>query len=140
MPADDSCDPDEGEMDIMEMIDGNGDSFSTYHWQTTFPKTNCSYPAGHEHVYAKATLPDGWEHTAHEWAVERGPSHVAFAVDGVVTLNSTASSAAKPLFWDVPWYLILNTAIGGGWPGPPTPDTAFPIRHEIDYVRAARRR
>jgi hypothetical protein len=24
---------------------------ATYHWETTFPKANCSYPAGHGHAY-----------------------------------------------------------------------------------------
>ena len=52
MPNDEACDPDEGEMDIMEMINGDGTSYSTYHWQTTYPARNCSYPTGHEHVYA----------------------------------------------------------------------------------------
>eukprot|EP01052_Picozoa_sp_SAG31_P015087 SAG31_NODE_959_length_10757_cov_2.260086_4_plen_400_part_00 len=28
------------------------------HWQTSFPNTNCSYPAGHQHQYAAAPLPD----------------------------------------------------------------------------------
>ena len=133
MPLDDSCDPDEGEMDITEMVNGDGNAYATYHWQRVYPKTKCAFPQGHDHVYAKAILDEGWNATLHEFAVERGRSHVAFAIDGRVLVNS---SAAK--FFDVAWYLILNTAIGGGWPGPPNASTAFPIRHEIDYVRVAR--
>ena len=41
MPNDESCDPDEGELDILEMIDGDGYAHSTYHWQTTWPAKNC---------------------------------------------------------------------------------------------------
>ena len=44
----------------------------------------------------------------------------------------------KPVFWDVPWYLIINTAIGGGWPGPPNGSTLFPVHHAVDYVRVSR--
>lgn len=43
MPNDESCDPDEGEIDILEMIDGDGYAHSTYHWQTSWPAKNCRY-------------------------------------------------------------------------------------------------
>lgn len=32
-------------------------------------------------------------------------------------------------------FLILNTAIGGSWPGNPDSTTVFPQFHDIDYVR-----
>ena len=133
MPATEACDPDEGEMDVMEMVDGAGHTYSTYHWQTGYPRLKCAFPHNHSHVYALNDLGDDWNVTFHEWAVERRADEIAFAVDGKETLRTK-----KPLFWDVPWYLILNTAIGGGWPGSPTPDTSFPITHEIEYVRVAR--
>ena len=141
MPHDDSCDPDEGEMDITEMVNGDGTVYNTYHWQDDFPAKKCSYPLNHSHVFAQAKLADGWNTTLHEFAVERAAGHVAFALDGKVLLNASASDgpSPRPKLWDVPSYLILNTAIGGGWPGPANASTRFPIRHEIDYVRVARR-
>jgi beta-glucanase (GH16 family) len=141
MPHDDSCDPDEGEMDIMEMIDGDSNVYSTYHWQTTYPSVKCSYPRNHSHVFTQTKLPRGWNETLHEFAVERGPEHIAFALDGVVTLNASANEGPQPrprLWQSVASYLILNTAIGGGWPGSANASTRFPIKHEIDYVRVAR--
>ena len=33
--------------------------------------------------------------------------------------------------------MILNTAVGGPWPGEPTAETKFPLHHIIDYVRVA---
>ena len=171
LPADNTCDPDEGEIDLMEMVNGDGISYSTYHWQTGYPATKCECPGEEEHDartlrgchpmpmpacpparvclcmyrcafpkdhlsnYTNASLPAGWNATQHEWAVELGTSHVAFALDGKVMLNVTAPYTK---FWDVPWYLILNTAIGGSWPGSPTDATALPIVHKIDYVRVAR--
>jgi hypothetical protein len=47
---DDPCDPDEGEMDIFEMVDGGGLAEATYHWQTNWPNQTCAYPDGHEEV------------------------------------------------------------------------------------------
>jgi hypothetical protein len=31
-------------------------------------------------------------------------------------------------------YLILNTAVGGKWPGAPDDSTPFPQQYLIDYV------
>ncbi|MFA5850466.1 MAG: glycoside hydrolase family 16 protein [Bacteroidales bacterium] len=36
-------------------------------------------------------------------------------------------------------FLILNTAIGGSWPGNPDSTTVFPQFHDIDYVRVYKR-
>jgi beta-glucanase (GH16 family) len=38
-----------------------------------------------------------------------------------------------------PHYLILNTAVGGAWPGNPDATTSFPQFHDIDYVRVYQR-
>lgn len=141
MPNTDACDPDQGEMDITEMVDGDGKLYSTYHWQDAGAPA-CAFPKNHSHVYSNSTLAPGWNTTLHEFAVERGSTHIAFALDGKVVLNTSRTNppVRQPVFTDVPWYLIMNSAIGGGWPGPPTIDTVFPIRHEIDYVRVARPR
>lgn len=138
MPEPHACDPDLGEMDILEMIDGNGYAHSTYHWETTYPKHPCSYPVGHKDTSAAALLTN-WNASYHEFAVERGVNHLVFAVDGVPILNTSAMPWEAPLFWSVPFYMILNTAVGGGWPGNPTPETVFPVVHSIDYVRVVRR-
>ena len=130
----------------MEMVDGTGTVYSTYHWQDSFPAAKCTYPHNHSHLATDFRLPPRWNATLHEWAVERGPEHVAFALDGVVLLTATKRSHDRvtkraPKFWDVPWYLILNTAIvgtPGHWPLPANASTAFPSSHMIDYVRVAR--
>merc|ERR1711939_1224637 len=73
----------------------------------------------------------GW----HEYAVEYdGASRIDFAFDGVVyeTVDGTS-----PTFFDVPYYVILNTAVGGPWPKPPDAKTVFPTYHYVDYVRVA---
>ena len=135
------CDPDEGEIDILEMVDGNAQACGTYHWQTTWPKKNCSYPKGHESIHECAPLAKGWGSQWHEFAVEHTADYVAFVVDGKVLTNNSASrgNATAPLFWDMPFFLILNTAIGGStgtWAKAPTADTIFPTYHKIDYVRS----
>lgn len=141
MPQDDSCDPDEGEMDIMEMVNGDGTLWATYHWQDNWPASKCAYPDGHQHVYAEytemATAQQSWATEFHEYGVERSADYVAFSIDGQVLLNSTTSDL-DVLLWPMPFYLILNTAVGGGWPGEPDERTLSPALHVIDYVRLAR--
>ena len=72
-----------------------------------------------------------------------GSGHVAFAFDGTVHLNVTAATpsnadaAPTPLFFDTSYYAILNTAVGGPWPAPPSASTVFPTDHFVDYVRVA---
>lgn len=50
-------------------------------------------------------------------------------------MNVSTTSPEKPLFWNMPFYVILNTAVGGSWPGEPSPSTVFPALHYVDYVR-----
>lgn len=37
--------------------------------------------------------------------------------------------------FDHPFFLLLNLAVGGNWPGSPSADTAFPALMKVDYVR-----
>jgi beta-glucanase (GH16 family) len=136
MPDSNACDPDQGEMDILEEISGQGVGYGTYHWETTYPKHNCSFPNGHQRQYGTHTLPDDWNTQFHEYAVEHGESFVAYVYDGKVILNATkAHSVPVPLFWPEPFYLIINTAVGGAWPGSPNASTVWPAYHHVDYVR-----
>ena len=40
-----------------------------------------------------------------------------------------------PVFHADPMFLMLQTAVGGGWPGEPRDSTELPVHHRIDYVR-----
>ena len=56
-------------------------------------------------------------------------AQVTWALDGNVYHSTRQAS-----FFDTPFYIILNTAVGGGWPRPPDRSTAFPTYHLVDYV------
>ena len=52
---------------------------------------------------------------------EYAKDHIHYAFDGVVfqtveTHKSGQPSHQPPEFFDVPYYMILNTAVGGPWP------------------------
>jgi len=79
-------------------------------------KGDCDYSMGF-HVYALE-----WEPDSIRWYIDDKLIHV--------------STVGIP---HTPHYLILNTAIGGGWPGDPDSTTVFPQYHDIDYVRVYQR-
>jgi len=131
---------DEGEMDIMEMVNSEGRSYSTFHWMSSYPKKKCAdFVTFHKSVHSLTKLPASWNSDFHEYAVERSPHHIAFAVDGKVVQNISASKIGTELS-HTPFFLILNTAIGGAWPGEPNKQTQLPVEHVIDYVRLTRQR
>jgi beta-glucanase (GH16 family) len=41
--------------------------------------------------------------------------------------------------YDHPFYLLLNLAVGGNWPGNPDATTSFPQMMVVDYVRVYQR-
>lgn len=129
---------DEGEVDIMEMINGDGGAYSTYHYMTSYPNLTC----GDFNKYHKSrntlTRVHDWNNDFHEYAVERSKDHINYAIDGKIVHHLPVSELKTPLSHS-PFFLILNTAVGGSWPGEPTPETKLPADHVIDYVRVSRR-
>ena len=69
----------------------------------------------------------------HIYALEWDPDEIRWFVDGKL-IHSTKEGVPH-----TPHYLILNTAVGGQWPGNPDDKTAFPQYHDIDYVRVYQR-
>ena len=37
--------------------------------------------------------------------------------------------------FEKPFFVILNLAVGGDWPGVPDAATAFPAQMQVDWVR-----
>lgn len=131
MPDNDACWPANGEIDIMEMVNSDGVTHGTYHWKVN----GCADP--HSSVTGQIDVGDRWNETFHEFAVEYSASHILFALDGKVFKNITGDSTPPAQFFNVPYYVILNTAIDGPWPEPANNETVLPAYHLIDYVRVA---
>lgn len=74
----------------------------------------------------------------HTYALEWDPTEIRWYVDGILfaVRNSWFSSAAAfPAPFDQQFYILLNLAVGGNFPGAPTTSTVFPATMEVDYVR-----
>lgn len=75
-----------------------------------------------------------YSHDFHIYALEWEPNEIRWFIDGKM-IHSTTNGIPH-----TPHYLILNTAVGGAWPGNPDETTVFPQFHDIDYVRVYQRK
>ena len=121
-----------GEIDIMEHL---GSEPSIVHSTIHAPAYN-----GANGIGAPYTLSNNQDFAAafHVFALDWNSSSLVFSVDGNAFLTlakSTIESTRGPWIYDHPFFIILNNAVGGDWPGPPNASTVFPQDMVIDYVR-----
>lgn len=127
--------PNCGEIDIMENI---GKEPSIVHGTLHGP----GYSGGSA-VSASYTLPSGQKLSDdfHTFAVEWEPNVVRHYFDGLLYKTRTPADLPPGTSWvfDHPFFIILNVAVGGGWPGNPDATTVFPQQMQVDYVRVYQR-
>jgi len=73
----------------------------------------------------------------HVYAVEWEPGVVRFYFDAenYATFTQSQWPAGGQWVFDHPFFIILNVAVGGDWPGNPDATTQFPQQMLVDYVR-----
>jgi beta-glucanase (GH16 family) len=71
----------------------------------------------------------------HRFAVEWMPSRVRHFVDDRLVVERSFAWAHPDGSAPGPASLLVNLAIGGGWPGPPQRAADFPAALAIDYIR-----
>jgi beta-glucanase (GH16 family) len=120
-----------GEIDVMEWV---GQTPS--HIKGSLHATGYS---GGQSLNADCVLPNNasYSDAYHVFAVDWYPDQVVFSMDGAVYEVQKKSGIPAGSAWpfDLPFFLILNFAVGGNWPGPPNSSTVFPQDFRIDYVR-----
>ena len=125
-----------GEIDIMENL-GNDTSisYSTIHY-------------GEPHAEQQGTITmtgaDSFSARFHEYSVEWEPGEMRFYTDDVLVLTVNDWFTAEegqddkpyPAPFNQPFFVQMNLAVGGNWPGDPDETTNFDnAEFEIDYVR-----
>jgi beta-glucanase (GH16 family) len=120
-----------GEIDIMEIV---GKAPSINHGSLHGP----GYSGGNP-LTGIYTLSNDQRFTDdfHTFAVEWEPTAVRFYVDGNLYHTKTPANVPTGSRWvfDHPFFMIVNVAVGGNFPGNPDDTTTFPQTMVVDYVR-----
>src|SRR5467141_684785 len=121
-----------GEVDIMENIGKEpGTVHGSLHGPSTIGQTS--------DATAPFSLPAGQKFADdfHLYAAEWEPGTIRFYVDSTLyaTFNSSQWPAGGTWVFDHPFFIILNVAVGGSWPGSPDNSTVFPQQMLVDYLR-----
>ena len=125
-----------GEIDIVEAVNlggaGGNTVFGTIHHGGEFPSNVSS---GNDYlVPTDATT--GFHTYALEW--DSTVPEMRWYVDDILysMQNDWSSTGAPyPAPFDERFYILLNVAVGGNFPGAPNAQTVFPVEMEVDYVR-----
>ncbi|PGH52253.1 hydrolase [Streptomyces sp. Ru87] len=119
-----------GEIDVMENV---GKEPGTVHGTVHGPGYS-----GEGGLGGGYTLPNGeaFADDFHTFAVDWSPEAIKWSVDGQEFHTRTpADAGSNEWVFDHPFFLILNLAVGGYWPGDPDGTTEFPQQLTVDYVR-----
>jgi len=124
-----------GEIDIMENI---GKEPAIVHGSIHGPGF-----IGGTGLEANYTLPpkQRFADDFHVFAIEWDLDSVSFYVDHDRYVRRTRADLQPGWKWvfDKPFFLLLNVAVGGDWPGNPDSTTVFPQTMLVDYVRVYER-
>lgn len=112
-----------GEIDVMEHINAENKVYGTVHWDSN----------GHaEYGGNLITTPQDY----HVYAVEWEPTYIRWFVDGVKyhEINISGGTGSTEEF-QRPFFLLLNLAVAGNWPGQTVDESKLPATMYVDYVR-----
>ena len=123
-----------GEIDIMEYIgpsDANGNVQGPKVYGTAHAPPGPT-SSGSTYTFDDPKFYDAY----HVYAVEWAENSVKFMVDGNVYHEVTPTNIPGATWvFQHPFFVILNVAVGGRWPGYPDDTTVFPVQMTVDYVR-----
>jgi beta-glucanase (GH16 family) len=116
-----------GEIDILEAVNSPTSYYTNLHHGTSVGTSLSTGPKAHPGI----DLSERFHTFAVEW--ERGGVVRWFLDDELVDEQQVPGS------FETPMYLLVNTAVGGDWPGPPAEETPFPQHFDIDSIRVYQR-
>lgn len=137
-----------GEIDLMEIVgEQPREVLNSIHFGSSYPSRSLITTT---YALPEERLVSDW----HTYAVEWEPGEIRFFVNEVQTCTyrhwwscsrrvdgqgveaaSEADLNPWPAPFDQPFYLLMNVAVGGNFPGVPNEQTRFPAELVVDYVR-----
>jgi beta-glucanase (GH16 family) len=117
-----------GEIDIMENI---GREPATVHGTVHGPNYSGANGIGGAYTLSAGAFADDY----HVFAIEWQAGSIQWFVDSTLFRTVLPSDLPGPWVYNHPFFIILNVAVGGYWPGNPDTTTVFPQTMRVDYVR-----
>nr|WKN39813.1 glycoside hydrolase family 16 protein [Tunicatimonas sp. TK19036] len=118
-----------GEIDIMEMV---GHEPNTVHGTVHYNPVPSNQHQG-EPYEATSDLSEEFHTYGITW--QQDSIHWWFDDTNFFTVRKGELAQAERYPFNEKFYLILNLAVGGNWPGSPDTTTQFPQEFVVDYVR-----
>lgn len=113
-----------GEIDIMEHINNEAVSHGTIHWDLD----------GHQYYGGPTPNIDVTQY--HTYGIEWDDKAIKWFIDGTKYWEANIENNINGTDeFHKPFFVILNLAVGGQWPGNPDGSTIFPAKMYVDYVR-----
>lgn len=121
--------PEGGEIDIMEQVSSEPNMIHATVHSAKYVHTKGTQRGAAMRVATSCTA-------FHRYQMQWTPQAVIVGVDDAAYFRVRNDAPGDRGAWpfDRPFYLILNLAAGGGWPGP-VDTSALPQRMDVDYVR-----
>ncbi len=121
-----------GEIDIMENI---GKEPDTVHGTVHGPGYSGDKAFGRPQQLEAGAYADDF----HVYAVEWEPGEIRWYRDGIPYHTARPDTVPGDWVFEHPFYVLLNLAVGGYWPGDQDETTVLPQRMLVDYVRVYKR-
>jgi beta-glucanase (GH16 family) len=124
--------PTSGEIDIMENIGKAGEQTKVY-GTIHGPGYSGGSGIGRSYDVSPTILADDF----HVYGIEWEPTAIRWYLDGFNYFTATDQMIPSGADWvfDHPFFIIMNLAVGGNWPGYPDATTVMPQAMKVDYVR-----
>lgn len=117
-----------GEIDVMEHVTSDP---SAVHGTLHLPgASGIGGGIGHRHDTGRPLSDD-----FHVYAVERSAERVTWLLDGTPYGTLTPADVPGPWPFAQPFFVLVNLAVGGAWPGNATGEPALPAYLDVDWVR-----
>jgi len=124
-----------GEIDIMELVGGGVSGDYTMYCAIHYDDN------GYAHNESGPLWPlkpgEKFHDDFHVFELEKTTTDLTFRLDGNYLWTISIDSVTQPerSEFQLPFFLIMNIAVGGKWPGNPDATTVFPQTMLVDWVR-----
>ena len=119
-----------GEIDILEKVGGTDENEQTAHGTIHYSNADNEWT----YIGGSAEYDEYLSYDYHVYEVEWNESSIIWKIDGQQYHSENITHSSRSEFKE-DFFLLLNVAVGGNWPGAPDSTTVFDQEMSVDWVR-----